>query len=681
MSVPIIPVQVNLPEKGNQPETYLDYLNTMNCSCVAGALVIPSPIPSGLFNMGDLLSDLLKFMGVFTSFYKIIAKILKIIGCIIEIFCALMNPFKTIAAVIRFFTICLPELLELFPQFAILLFIICIIKIILSIIVYILSVLIPLIEDIVVNITDLKNAIEEGNEDAYMAIAFKIISLFDELRSILALLALLSPIFEMIKALLVAIPIPCKGSDDEDPECPKVFNNMEYTGSDGNFIAIYGPDGPLDYNLYFTTESNQETFKKLSGFFPPGINYDEIESVDSAPYSLTIDDSEPFLVTKIDGNGKASLLPTATTLASDGYLSSVVMVDGYKQNIDPKYVRMGTPTGKFTQSSVGKYITMIDIRGGDTQNSGTWQIEEVYDGKNVKLSRGEDENDWVDIHNTLARQALLYPIPYIFWKQAPVFPTNGSNKNYVFTINHAELIRHNEISVGCHPAVKASIAAASNRFPDITDDIDLPPLPDVDSVILNVNAAVDKVVPKGSDTQYVLDNYLQIEETVGNIIPEISNILNAFQSECLDYIVHVFPKVFDPERSILDANPKIQLIGDPININIVAYDRSGDVLGKGLPPGLITAEAFTTEGTISTTEEVLGEDGSVIGKFEAVLNSDVPLKAQITAKVLGKDISDFNGNILIPRIIEVEFVEPSELARRRGYIDTSNEPLGIGRKG
>lgn len=681
MSVPIIPIQVNLPEVGNQPITYGDYLNTMNCSCVAGALVIPSPIPSGLLNLGDFLADLLKFMGVFTSIYKIITKILKIIGCIIEILCALMNPFKTIAAVIRFFTVCLPELLELFPQFAILLFIICIIKIILSIIIYILTVLVPLIEDIVANIIDLKNGIEDGNVDAYMAVAFKIVSLFEELRSLLALLALLSPIFEMLAALLaIGLPVPCKDKDEDD--CPSVFDNTEYSGSDGVFSVVYGSENPLDYNLYFSTESNNDSFKQLSKFFPPGINYDEIESEDAAPYSITIDDSEPFLVTKINGSGKAYLKPLFKQFESDGYLSSVVMVDGYKENIPKEFVRLGTPSGTFTENLVGKYITIMDIRPGYLMNGGTWKIEEFYDEKNIKLSREDSESGWTGVPNTLAREVITFPIPYILWKVVPVFPENGSGKDYVLTINHAELIRHNEISVGCHPAVKASILATANRFPEITDEPNagLPPLPNVNAVIEEVNASVDKVVPKDLTIQYVLLNYPQIENDVGNIIPEITDILNGFQNECLDYVKLVFPKVFDPERSILDANPKLQLVGNPININIVAYDRSGDVLGKGLPPGLVTAEAFTTEGTISSTEEVLGEDGSVIGAFSATLNSDVPVKAQITASVLEKFISDFNGNILIPRVVEVEFVEPFELARRRGIIDSSNEPLGIGRK-
>jgi len=71
MSVPIIPVQVNLPPEGNQPKTYGDYLDMMNCTCVIGAPVIPSPFFSGFLDLGSLLADILKFLGIFTSIYKI----------------------------------------------------------------------------------------------------------------------------------------------------------------------------------------------------------------------------------------------------------------------------------------------------------------------------------------------------------------------------------------------------------------------------------------------------------------------------------------------------------------------------------------------------------------------------------------------------------------------------------
>ena len=693
MSVPIIPVQVNLPPEGNQPQTYGDYLDMMNCSCVVGTLVTPSPFFSGFLDLGSLLADILKFLGVFTSIYKIIARILKIIGCIIEIFCALMNPFKTIAAIIKFFMICMPELLELFPQFAILLFIICLIKIILSIIIYILTVLIPLIADIVHNILEIKRGIEEGNVEAYMAIAFKLTSLFEELRSLLAILALLAPIMEMIKNLLMmGMGIPCRGKDKDDPECPEVFNESTYSGKDGILSVVYKSDKPLDYKIVFSSEKNKSALKAVKDFFPSGVNYDNIDDVLNAPYSIkfvgnkTLGEQDGYYsVTSTNKHGEAHLQTLAQTENTDGYLSSVVMIDGYKRDILDPEARIGTPSGTFTQKDVGNYIIMSDARAGHGQNSGTWEITQVYDAKNVKVTLSDPEGKWLDARNTLTRNPSVDAHDYIYWNLAPYVPSPGENKEYVFTINYEELIRRNVISVGCHPAVKASIQATADRFPEITSEpnLGMPPeaiLPDVNKLIADVNAAVDKVCPKNADTNYILAHYPEIEAAIPYMYPEIEAALNAFKGDCLDYVKYVLPRVINPELSVLDANPKLQLVGDPININIIAYDRSGDRLGKGLPPGLVTAEALTTAGNISSTVEVLDSNGAVNGDFAAVLNSNIPLKANITATILGRFISDFNGSVLVPRVVEVEFVEPFEMARRRGITDTSAEPLGVGRK-
>ena len=693
MSVPIIPVQVNLPPEGNQPKTYGDYLDMMNCSCVVGALVMPSPFFSGFLDLGSLLADVLKFLGVFTSIYKIIARILKIIACIIEIFCALMNPFKTIAAIVKFFMICMPELLELFPQFAILLFIICLIKIILSIIIYILTVLIPLIADIVHNILEIKRGIEEGNVESYMAIAFKLTSLFEELRSLLGILALLAPILDMIKTLLaMGMGIPCHGKEKDDPECPTVFDDSTYSGSDGILSVVYKSDKPLDYKITFSSQSNKNALTGVKDFFPSGVNYDNIDDVLQAPYSIKFVGNKAlgeqdgyYSVTSTNKHGEANLQTLSQSENTDGYLSSVVMIDGYKYNILDPEARLGTPSGTFSHTDVGNYVIMSDARAGHGQNSGTWEITQVYDAKNVKLTLVDLEGKWLDARNTLTRNPSVDAHDYIYWNLAPYIPSPGSSKKYVFTINFEELIRRNVLSVGCHPAIKASIQATADRFPEITTDpnLGLPPeavLPDVNSLIVNINAAVDKVCPKNADTNYILAHYPEIELALPALYPEIESLLGAFQDDCLTYVKYVLPRVVNPELSILDANPKLQLVGEPININIAAYDRSGDRLGKGLPPGLVTAEAFTSAGNISSTVEVLDSNGAVNGDFAAVLNSDIPLKANITASVLGRFISDFNGSVLVPRVVQVEFVEPSELARRRTVSDTSPEPLGVGRK-
>ena len=119
-------------------------MEQISCLCSGGAVIKPGSLPSATINLGYIVVDHSKLLAAFTSIYSMIAVILKTIACIIDVLCALPNPFATIKAVIRLFGTCLPDLILLFPQFAIPAIIICIIKIILAIIEYITEVIIPI---------------------------------------------------------------------------------------------------------------------------------------------------------------------------------------------------------------------------------------------------------------------------------------------------------------------------------------------------------------------------------------------------------------------------------------------------------------------------------------------------------------------------------------------------------
>jgi hypothetical protein len=682
MTAPLIPTQFMLPTNGNQPTTYPELLDLLNCSCIAGSLIRPSTPPTATFDLGDIIAGMAQFMSIFTSVYKWVTVILKMIACIIDVLCALPNPFATISAVIRLFTVCFPELLSLFPQFAILLLIICLIKIILSIVEYIITVLLPLVLDIIQNIQDIKEAFSTGNQDAIMAVSFKIVSLFEELRSLLGLLALLNPIFEMIKALLSAgISIPCLGGggscddcDTPEPQCPPVLQQYSIDGTDGCMTVLYGGGGPFDFNLLFYSSDRRRDFTTIRSFFPPGVNYSEVKSEDELAFCLK-EGANSYAVKSVDIIGNLYLSLISSEMNPDGYLSSLVNVVGLPiPIINPPFVRFASATGGL-EDAYGKYLEISDTREDCSANSGTWIIDEVYDAYNVKLKRSVDV--WVEPSSS------MNPEPFIYWKFAPVAPEPGCDKHFSVVINHAELMRHNMISVGCHPAVKASKDSLKNRYPEImagTDNLGLTaPLPDLAALIDNVNGAVDKVAPKDMDTKYVQDNYGLIEENIGNMAPEIFGYLNQFKNDSLVYLQDVMPKVLDVEKSTLDAQPRIQIVGEPINISVSAYDRSGDKMGKGLPTGTVFVNVFTTEGELSPVTEILDAYGAVTGDFSAVINSQKPIKASLTAKILNKYISDFDGYNLIPRVVEVEFVDSNEMIRRR--ISGSPEPLGMVKNG
>jgi hypothetical protein len=697
MTAPNVPIQINLPPNGNQPETYGDLLNVLDCQCIAGALLTPSLPPTAAIDIGDFVADLAKYLSYFTSIYKVITIILKVIACIMDIICAIPNPFAMIAAIIRFFTVCFPELLSLFPQFALLLLLICLIKIIISIIEYILFVLIPLIEDVIENLLLLKKMMDEDNAEAVMAISFKVVSIFEELRSLLGLLALLQPILDMINSLLSAgINFSCMGDggscddcDTPEPQCPPVLQNPSIDGTDGCMFVLYGEKGPFDFQLVFNSREHRSDFVTVSNFFPPGINYDEITKEEDLAFSLETDNNT-YAVTRGDLLGNLYVSQIPSELSSDGYLCNT-WHDGTIL-VDPE-IKFASASGEFTQllqlDSYG-YMTIKDTRKEATSNSGTWEIKNVYDDHNILLTKLNEEDVWA------GDNSQINPTPNISWQLAPVSPSAGCGKAFSVVINHTELIRHSMISLGCHPAVKASIQSVANRYPDISNglgpNLGLPPdvvPPDAKTLLANVTAVIDKVAPKNMDIQYVMDNYAAIEAGVVNIIPEISDYLNNFKQDSLDYLGEILPRVIDVEKSTFDATPRLQLVGVPILLSLSAYDRSGQKVGKGLPLGTVLTEISTTAGEISKMSEVVDGYGNITGDFTGELNSSVPIKATLTASVLGRPISDFNGYNLIPRTIDVEFVYSTETVRRSGIgtgtgagtdADSSTEPVGMGSK-
>jgi hypothetical protein len=208
-------------------------------------------------------------------------------------------------------------------------------------------------------------------------------------------------------------------------------------------------------------------------------------------------------------------------------------------------------------------------------------------------------------------------------------------------------------------------------------------LPDVEALISDLNDAMNAVIPVYDEqgnkvtTQYIYDNYAAIEEAIPALAPQIIGYLESFQQDTITYAGYVMPRVVDVEKSTLDANPKLQIVGEEIDVDLVVYDRSGYTMGKGLPQGMVIAEINTTAGDISDTEEVI-ENNVVTGKFKATLRSQRPTKASISAKVFGKDVSYFDGLNLITKTVEVEFVDTNEMKRRRGVVEVP-EPLGSGK--
>ncbi len=666
MSSPQQKTETNINTQEEQPNTYPQLLNKSKCVCAGGALIRPSgSLPSGTNDIGDILTDINSHLTNFTSAYSMILAILKMIACIIEVLCAIPNPFAIIAAMIRLFGTCLPEFILIFPFFTIPAIILCYIKIFISIIEFIITNILKIILDIINNINKLRNAILKANADSVATIAFKLAALIKELYNIIGILVALGALYEMLKALLkLGIGIPCGGSDgEEDANCPTELQQGNVTGTDGTLLVIL--ESEYEFKINFLSPSKSDTIKVFKDFFPEGIDYSNI-TIDNAPYSLLIDGTT-YAIMSIDSSGICGLFPVQNEQKNDGYLSNIAAATTLA---DP-YVRFATHTNFFNNSYVGKYLEIFDLRGtiantGPLANNGTWKIEQVYDAYNVKLTRDPLTDSWDEY-------GIANPNSHILWRLTPNIPTAGFNKTFELSINYEELMRHNMIGVGCHPAVAATKNSLRNRFGGVDLSEPLADLPDFNSLINDLYAQLATIGPEDVTADYILDNYDQIEAAANVVGPEIESLLNSHKDDLVSYAITLCPRVFDAENSTITVSRDIELIGKDIEIIVIPINRSGFIMAADFPPNTFEVTIQVSSGTLSQVTEILDEDGETTGQFSATLRSNIPGAIDITASVCNNIISDFDGSTLSTRIVRVEYMIPEE-ARRRGY--DIKEPLG-----
>lgn len=657
-------------------KTYSEWLDKLKCTCPAGAQIRPSSLPTATANLGDVIADHTRILSTFASAYGVVVVVLKMVTCIIDVLCCLVNPLCLVFSIIRLFGTCLPDFILIFPQLATPAIIICIVKIVLAMVEYILTVLLPIIQEIITNIQDLIDAFSEDNKDAIAAVSFKLAALIKELYNVLGILAVLSAIWVMIKALLSAgIGLPCadsggscSGCGDSDDICPTTLQQTSLTGTDGQFIILFWEDG-FSFQILFYSASRKSNFLQIQNFFPRGLDYTEIKDEDNVPYILNITQTDgsvlKYMVTSVDSGGYSTLYQLPPDYILDGYLSNTTPA-GLPLS-DPLDARFNTKTETFTFSlgSTDRYITMQDTRGAYQSyiNGGSWKIQSKYDAYNILLTRTDGTWDYGA------------PNEHIRWKLEPSAPTITSGLRFELDINHEELIRHGLIGVGCHPAVQATKTALSNRFPDLAN-LTLPALPDFDGLLLNIDSCISKVAPINVDAQYVLDNYQTIATGVVGLNDCVTSTLNNFKTEAEDYAKLIYPIIFDPEVSAdgyFSALPAIQIIGQHSDIELTPFDRNGGFLGVTVSPGIVEVEFDTNFGTLSSVEtELDGYDPT--GKYLSTITSLIPGVATITAQVGGRDVAYFDGYNLVAKEVQVEFVTAEE-ARRRIIGKDSTEPL------
>jgi hypothetical protein len=409
-------------------------------------------------------------------------------------------------------------------------------------------------------------------------------------------------------------------------------------------------------------------FLDLRGFFPKGLDYSEITDQEDIPYVMTIDGTS-YAMTSVNSSGRATLSFIEQQFETDGYLSNLVAGSPLISSLD---IRFGVDTETFLSSHAGSlYVELIDRNSGSfaENNNGTWRVDQVYDGKNVRLRRSS--GTWSTIGGP-------DPGSHLDWRLVPSAPSVGPNKTFSLDINHDELIRHNLIGTGCHPAVKATIDSFNNRFPDASNLI-FPDLPDLEGLISDIDQCMAAMAPENVTTDYVLNNYSTIATGAEALQNCISGQLTGFSDELTEYVGGIYPRIFDQENSTLSADPLIQIVGENIDVTLVPFDINGARLAQTLPPGIIDATIFSDVGVLSGTQEVFDVNGNSTGDFEATLTSYTPTIVRVSAQVGGKDVAYFNGETLVKREIEVKFIKPVDDGDRALAITGERtEPLGVG---
>lgn len=702
MVFPQIPTQFPLPSDGGKPLTYPELLKQLSCICTAGTQIKPSTLPSATVNLSDIIADQTQLLTALTSAYAMIAVVMKLIVCIIDVLCAIPNPFALISAMSRLFGTCLPEFILILPQIAIPAHILCVIKIVIAIVRFILETIIPVIEDIIQNVQDLIDAIDDGNKDSIDATAFKITQLLKEIINIVGVIATLDALVIMIKALITAgIRPPCGGSGGScvgcgDNQCPSVIQQFSIDGTDGNLLVLFRSN--FDFDILFTSQSKKSDFLQIRNFFPD-IDYSRFDDPEKAAYRIEVG-GNTYVVTSVDASGNLNLIRVSNPIYDDGYLSSVYDASSVITPVPDasNQIRFGTKTKFFSSESINNFINIRDTNlSGSGLNSGTYEISYVYDNYNVILTKAGtvDAGDGWNADAVLDPSYGSGPGDKLVWKYVEKYPSSLTNQNFSLKINHDELIRHDMISIGCHPDVSAQAEGLSNRFPFATN-LTLPDFPlSINSTTGRIQSLDDALacfsgmIPSNIsdlDTNFVLDNYQSIANSAASAELCLNNSLGNLENNLKNYAKNIYPRLISVELSDLSVDKTVQFVNGDIEITLTAIDIYGNSLSDDVPAGTIDAKIFSSFGVVGNVKEILDEDGIPTGEYKAILTSSIVGAGEITASIADNFISHFVDNYettqqapdLINKSVLFEFVEEPKKQKRPEYTGAGSvEPIGI----
>lgn len=603
------------------PEDLLDLLNKLQMLIPPGAL-LSQLNPNFGKDIFDAIMKLLDQFMPYLMMYKFFLPLLKMILCILEVLCALKNPYKVRRAVKKLFRKCIPDFLNLFPLWALIIMIISLLLLLLALIKYIIEQIIKFIQRILRNIIALQQAFADADDNAILAIAQKLgalLCIFQNLFVLLALINIVFSIFRDILSLAFAIP-PCSDSDGSDDGCctadvcPDIIKNGDYERATGtlqyyNAITIPVVAGFYDadyreasWQLYDVNQEKQEAFSNIIDaydvtispkpiFFPTDSTYTAVTPATQAAYTF---DLKMFYNPSTFGRND----PEDGEPRWIQFKDCVMLAAPTKYKYDYQNSTSSVPTG------------VSKISGGlGYENDGSILTAYAADGT-TRLTTQATLNSFIN----MATVTTSSPNPQ---------PSDGylfENVEYIFHPNYEVLWSKDIITIGCLPEVSLEKGfvngAIAGDFGTKLAELSAAML--VENGFPDPNAAQECLTTAvaGLRGNLTIAGAAQFQTTALACLSKLEDDTNNSLGKMVEL-------GFDACSSEFSLEPQKQFTSQPIQITVDLKERNGHNIASGLSATVASnladkIKAYATFGEVSH----FVYDGYT--SFNADITSDVP---------------------------------------------------------
>jgi len=579
----------------------------------------------------DLFDSILSVMDKFYPFlmlYKFFLPILNIIICIIEVLCAIPDPFKLIDALTRLFRECIPDVVALFPAFAIIIMVISLLLLLLALLEYITVQIFNFVKAIILNLKVLSLAINNGDDESILACTRKFGNLICSLQNLFVILNIFTSIIDSIEAIIntvVNLP-PCSDSSCCDTCSSFIKNNEKVSAKTGklqyfNKKAIIAP-----------TQLPNGDNQVLSVVRPEAWQfYDHESSKELALINITHPydgDNGPFFPSDavINKSTPIKQLPYTVDLRLKYNPQSYAWSN--LDNMGTRFVKVkncvvtSTPHEFLYDYNNSKTIEqngVLNLVGGSFYED---------DGITPILINGAQASLETFLHAN-ADEQISNPI------LSPTDAYTFTDIDYTLKINHKALLSKSLITLGCVPSV-----SLNKNFINIalgtgfTGNLNLPNIKAAqDCLSISIDALRSNLSEAGLAT---------FQATTTACLTDLANQANIS-------INGLISAGFDQYKSSYSINQSTQFTSKKIEVNVQLKDINGTSLLNGPVASSVAidiASRIKGYATLGTLENfVYNNNGSFISNISSNVGGSGTLKVSFENKIF--------SNLNIPKDITI----------------------------